>query len=74
MTDMLYTLEELAAILKVSRSTIYRLKKRDNWPHHVIGSEIRFSAEDIQTIKAMYHKQPAPPEAPRKAPRIPKRK
>ncbi|MFI2563054.1 helix-turn-helix domain-containing protein [Paenarthrobacter sp. NPDC018779] len=73
MSDVLYTLEELSAILKVSRSTIFRLKKRDNWPHHKFGSEIRFSAEDIAAIKAIYHQQPQP-ETPKRAPRIPKRK
>lgn len=66
---MLYTIEQLAALFQISRSTAYRLKKRDNWPHHQFGErELRFSTEDIQTIQAMYHKQP--PTEPKPAPRI----
>ncbi|MFC8037806.1 helix-turn-helix transcriptional regulator [Paenarthrobacter sp. NPDC057355] len=63
------TTEEVAALFQISRSTAYRLKKKDSWPHHQFGErEIRFSAEDVKAIQAMYRKQPAPD--PRSAPRI----
>lgn len=75
MTDdpMFYTITEVAELFRITRSHAYRLKKQDNWPHHMFGDSLRFSPEDIQKIQAMYQKQ-APPETPRKAPRIPKRK
>ncbi|WP_043805990.1 helix-turn-helix domain-containing protein [Paenarthrobacter aurescens] len=64
--------DELADLLKITRSHAYRLKKSQNWPHHGYGKSIRFSIDDIQKIQAMNHKQP-PPEPGRRAPRIPKR-
>jgi len=66
---MLYTLEDLAALFKVSRSTIYRRRKADNWPHLQIGSEFRFTAEDVQKILEIYRKE-TPPEQPRKRPNV----
>lgn len=68
-----YTMDDLAATFKVSRSTIFRQRKAQNWPYHLIGTEIRFSAEDVQAIQAMNRRTPAP-ETPKRAPRIPKRK
>uniref|UniRef100_UPI003F4908A1 helix-turn-helix domain-containing protein n=1 Tax=Arthrobacter silvisoli TaxID=2291022 RepID=UPI003F4908A1 len=66
-----YTIEELAATFKISRSAVYRLRKEQNWPHHRFGHEIRFSTQNVEQIRAMYDKQPpAPPEQPRRAPRI----
>jgi len=53
-----YTMEEVAATFKISRSHAYRLKREQNWPHHRFGHEIRFSTEDIEAIKAMYRKTP----------------
>jgi excisionase family DNA binding protein len=58
---------EVARLLDISRSTAYRLKKADSWPHYRIGTEIKFSAENIEAIRAKY--QQAPPE-PRRAPRV----
>jgi excisionase family DNA binding protein len=54
---LLYTLEDLAALFKVSRSTIYRRRKQDNWPHLQIGSEFRFTPEDVEQIIALYRKE-----------------
>lgn len=68
---MLYKIEEVAAMFQISRSHAYRMKREQNWPHHVFGSEIRFSVEDIQAIQAMHHKKPDPqPEPGRRKPRI----
>jgi hypothetical protein len=58
---------EVARLLDISRSTAYRLKKADSWPHYLIGTEIKFSAENIEAIRAKY--QQTPPE-PRRAPRV----
>ena len=58
---------EVARLFGISRSTAYRLKKQDDWPHHRFGTEIRFSEDDIETIRAKYAQ--TPPE-PRRAPRV----
>lgn len=58
---------EVARIFGISRSTAYRLKKADSWPHHLFGTEIRFSPEDIETIRAKYQQTPSEP---RRAPRV----
>lgn len=71
---MLYTIEEVAALFKITRSHAYRLKKEQQWPHVMLGNSLRFTADDIQQIVAMNRKQQPKPEAPTKAPRIPKRK
>jgi excisionase family DNA binding protein len=65
--EPLKTIGEVAELFQISRSTAYRLKKADNWPHHRLGTELRFSAEDIEQIQAKY--QQAAPE-PRRAPRV----
>ncbi|MEV7661802.1 helix-turn-helix domain-containing protein [Paenarthrobacter sp. NPDC089316] len=68
----MYTLMEVADMFKISRSTVFRLKKSQDWPHHQFGSEIRFSQEDVEAIRAKNQKPQ--PRAPRqRAPRIPKR-
>jgi len=61
------TIGEIAVMFKISRSTAYRFKKRDSWPCHLFGTEIRFSPEDVATIQAKYAQTPAPD---RRAPRI----
>jgi excisionase family DNA binding protein len=65
--EPLVDIGEVARLFGISRSTAYRLKKADSWPHHRLGTEIRFSAEDIEAIRAKY--QQAGPE-PRRAPRV----
>lgn len=66
-----YTIEEVARTFKISRSHAYRLKREQNWPHHRFGHEIRFSAQNIEAIRALNDKQqPTPPEPVRRKPRI----
>jgi excisionase family DNA binding protein len=65
--EQLKTISEVAELFQISRSTAYRLKKQDSWPNHRFGTEIRFSDEDIEAIRAKY--QQAAPE-PRKAPKV----
>jgi excisionase family DNA binding protein len=65
--EPLVDIGEVARLFGISRSTAYRLKKADSWPFHRFGTEIRFSAEDIEQIRAKY--QQAAPE-PRKAPKV----
>lgn len=65
--DPLMTIGEIAALLQVSRSTAFRMKKKDSWPHVRIGTEIRFTTDDYEAIVAMYHKTPS---APKVVPRV----
>ncbi|BCW47949.1 helix-turn-helix domain-containing protein [Arthrobacter sp. StoSoilB13] len=67
---LLYTLEDLAALFKVSRSTIYRRRKQDNWPHLQIGSEFRFTPEDVEQIIALYRKETPTKEQARSRPNV----
>ena len=56
--DPLMTIGEIATLLQVSRSTAFRMKKKDSWPHVRIGTEIRFTADDYESIVSIYHKTP----------------
>ena len=53
---------EVAKLFGISRSTAFRLKKAESWPHHRFGTEIRFSAADIEAIAALHSKTPPPPK------------
>lgn len=66
---LLYTLEDLTEIFKISRSHAYRLKSTQEWPHVRLGTELRFALADIQAIQAM-NRQTAPAGEPRRAPRV----
>lgn len=50
--DRLLKLTEVADLFQISRSTTYRLLKEQGWPHIRFGTEIRFSQENIDAIKA----------------------
>jgi len=58
--EPLITIGELAELFKISRSTAYRMKKEQNWPHIRFGTEIRFSQENLEAIKALNAQTPAP--------------
>lgn len=73
MSQQLYTIMELAALLKITRSHAYRLKKAQQWPHIMLGGSLRFTSGDIDAIQAMNRKGPVPKTARKGAPRIPKR-
>jgi excisionase family DNA binding protein len=66
--EQLLTIKELADLFQISRSTAYRLKKEQRWPHIRFGTEIRFSQENVEAIKALNAQTPAP--EPRRAPRV----
>jgi len=65
--EPLITIGELAELFKISRSTAYRMKKEQRWPHIRFGTEIRFSQENLEAIKALNAQTPAPD---RRTPRI----
>ena len=63
--NQLYDHADLARLFKVSRSTIFRRAKEENWPRTRIGADgktDRFSRADIEAIRAIGHKEPPPPK------------
>jgi excisionase family DNA binding protein len=47
-----YTVEEVAAILKVSVIWIYERTRKSAIPHHRFGKYIRFTEPDLNAIEA----------------------
>jgi predicted DNA-binding transcriptional regulator AlpA len=59
----LYDHGDLARLFKVSRSTIFRRAKEENWPRTRLGTDeksTRFSRADIAAIQAMSTQAPPP--------------
>lgn len=50
--DEFLTAEELAALLKITKMTVYRMIKRGDLPHYAIGRAKRFRKEDIERFLA----------------------
>jgi excisionase family DNA binding protein len=50
MSDWL-TVDELAALLKIGKSTVQKKVAARVWPHHNLGG-VRFSPEDVAAIDA----------------------
>ena len=46
----LFNIREVAAMLKISTSSMYRLVENGKFPHRKIGSNIRFSKENIEVF------------------------
>jgi len=65
MTPELHTIDDLMRILGVGRSTIYKLKAKDGWPHLLIGAQVRFTDTHIEAILKSYEKTPAQQRTPR---------
>lgn len=58
----LYTIEEVAEALRLSRSRCYTLRKQDDWPCVAFGKHgFRFSKDHVEQIIQMYTRTPAPP-------------
>jgi len=47
LSDLL-TVKELCEALKMSRSTIYRLRKNDNLPSYEIGGRVLFDLKEVK--------------------------
>ncbi|ERI35235.2 hypothetical protein M707_22880 [Arthrobacter sp. AK-YN10] len=67
-TYQLFTMDDLADLLQLSRPTINRLKDQQGWPHQKYGTRVRFSLADVVAIQKM-HQAPQRRD-PREAPRI----
>ncbi|RAL25782.1 helix-turn-helix transcriptional regulator [Thermoflavimicrobium daqui] len=50
--DVLYTTEEIAQILKVSKLTVYDLIKKGELPAYRVGRQMRIDPEDLERYKA----------------------
>ena len=48
MADKILTAQEVADLLAVNKSTIYRLARANQIPHFNVGSVVRFSSEQIE--------------------------
>jgi excisionase family DNA binding protein len=48
--EELYTIREVAEKLKISISSVYRYVESGRFPHRKIGSNIRFTKENIETF------------------------
>jgi len=55
-----YTIDEVAGMLHLTRSTAFRRKKADNWPCIRIGTTLLFDEENIKQIIELYREKPAP--------------
>lgn len=69
---LLWTIEDVAAMCGISRSTAYRMRKDQSWPSHRFGTELRFAEADVEAIQAMNHQAPptATAEPRRRTPRV----
>lgn len=52
MSDLSYTTEEIAALLKVSKLTVYDLIKKGDLPAYRVGRQMRIDADDLEAYKA----------------------
>lgn len=57
--EPLFTLEEVAAALRLDKNNAYTKRQKDSWPHHKIGSKILFTQADFEAIKEIYQQQPS---------------
>ena len=54
MESKVLTVDEVAAYMRISRSTVYRMVKQQKLPGFKVGSDWRFSAD---SIKQWMHEQ-----------------
>ena len=51
-SDYLYfTVDEVAATMRVAPSTVRTLLRKERWPHSKIGSQVRFALADLDLIR-----------------------
>jgi uncharacterized protein YjcR len=55
--EPMYTPEDIAELMGISKSQVYALKRRDGWPCFLIGVKIRFSEEHLEAILKIYAKE-----------------
>jgi putative molybdopterin biosynthesis protein len=51
MSDMSYTAEEIAKLLKISKVTVYDLIKKGDLPSYRVGKQMRVDADDLDAYK-----------------------
>lgn len=63
--DHLYTIDEVAAALRISKNNAYTKQDKDQWPNHRIGIKLLYTAADFEAIKQIYAQTPTPQPAKR---------
>jgi excisionase family DNA binding protein len=58
-TDQVMTADEVAELLRVHKSTIYRLLKAGKFPHFRMGGDFRFSREAIDEWRKAQEYKPS---------------
>lgn len=61
----LYTIDEVAAALRISKNTAYTKYLKDGWPHRKVGAKILFTQTDFEAVTQIYAQTPTPKPAPR---------
>jgi excisionase family DNA binding protein len=57
-TQPLISVPGLAEVLGVSKWTVYRLYRQENWPTSPVGGSVRFSPDDVEKIIAWRRTSP----------------
>lgn len=65
MTDILMTVPEVAAFLKLSEASVYAKVAEGSMPHYKLGGAIRFSMEQIEHYLGKNQRGGEPKKAPR---------
>lgn len=56
-----FTVEDVAAMLRVAPSTVRTLLRKERWPHSKFGSQVRFVLADLDIIAGMHQMDVNPP-------------
>lgn len=59
-SDMSYTTEEIAKLLKISKLTVYDLIKKGELPSYRVGKQMRVDASDLEAYKQRTRMVPVP--------------
>ncbi len=63
-SDISYTTEEIAAILKISKLTVYDLIKKGELPSYRVGKQMRVDASDLEAYKQRMKSASKSPDSP----------
>lgn len=52
-SKQLYTTTEIAAILRITKETVWKKCRNNEWPHMQVGRHYRFAESDLMEIQAI---------------------